>query len=124
MKLSVDEFEALVAEAMDRIPPAFNRYLEGVTIDIEPEPDPDTCRKMKLRSKRELLGLYHGRPITERSVNDMVRWPDSITIYQRNIERTCRTKREIRQQVITTVLHEVGHHFGLDEEDLRKAGYG
>ena len=124
MKLTPEQFESLVEEAMDRIPKTFETYLEGVTVDIEPEPDAETCRRMKLRSKRELLGLYHGRPITQRSVNDIVSWPDTITIYQRNIERICRTKREIREQVIKTVLHEVGHHFGLDEDDLRELGYG
>ena len=124
MKLTLEQFEALVEEALERIPPSFEEYLEGVTVDIESEPDAETCRRMKLRSKRELLGLYHGRPITQRSVTEVVRWPDSITIYQRNIERICRTKRDIREQVIKTVLHEVGHHFGLDEDDLRELGYG
>lgn len=124
MKLTLEQFEALVEEALERIPPSFEEYLEGLTVDIEPEPDAETCRRMKLRSKRELLGLYHGRPLTERSVTEAVRWPDSITIYQRNIERICRTKRDIRKQVIKTVLHEVGHHFGLDEDDLRQLGYG
>jgi len=124
MKLTPEQFELLVEEALDRIPKTFETYLEGVTVDIEPEPDAETCQRMKLRSKYELLGLYHGRPITQRSVSDIVSWPDTITIYHRNIERICRTKREIREQVIKTVLHEVGHHFGLDEDDLRELGYG
>jgi predicted Zn-dependent protease with MMP-like domain len=70
-----------------------------------------------------LLGLYHGTPLTERGVEHHARLPDRITIYQRNIERICRTPAQIVQQVRKTVLHEVGHHFGMDESALEEMGY-
>ena len=87
-------------------------------------PDRETCAKAGIDNPRELLGLYRGTPLTERSVEHARHLPDHVTIYQRNIERCCRNKREAVEQIRRTVLHEVGHHFGLDEDDLAKMGYG
>ena len=124
MWLTRTEFERLVDEALEGIPDEFRRYLEGVAVEIEPEPDERTMAVLGLRSRRDLLGLYHGRPLTNRSTEDAASWPDSIVIYQRNIERMCRTRQAVRRQVRKTILHEVGHHFGLSEEDLDGLGYG
>ena len=123
MRLSPEEFAELVERALADIPEPFAAHLRDVVVDIEPLPDRDTCRNLGLRSRRNLLGLYHGIPLTERSVQHTGRLPDRITIYQENIERFCRTDAEIVDQVRKTVLHEVGHHFGLDELDLDELGY-
>ena len=71
----------------------------------------------------ELLGLYHGTPLTERSIEEGFSMPDRIVLYQRNIEDMCETKDEVIEEIRTTVLHEIGHHFGLDEDDLEELGY-
>ena len=124
MKLTSDEFSALVVEALRDIPPPFADYLREVTVDIEPVPDRKTCRELGINDPEELLGLYHGTPLTERSVDQSLQLPDRITLYQRNIEAFCDTRDEIIAEVRLTVLHEVGHHFGLDEDELDELGYG
>ena len=123
MRLSTDEFAELATEALDDIPELLAEYMRDVTVDIEPMPDAEACRRAGVRSRRSLLGLYHGTPLTARSVQHHGRLPDRITIYQRNIERICRTRAQVIRQVRKTVFHEVGHHFGLDEDDLAELGY-
>lgn len=118
------EFEALVEQALRTVPAGFRRYLADLVVDIEEEPDEQTCRELGVEDRRELLGLYHGRPLTERSVEELLRWPERIVIYRSNILRMCRGRRQIVEQVRKTVLHEIGHHFGLTEEDLEELGYG
>lgn len=119
-----NEFDALVSEAIEGIPAAFRPYLERVVVDVEDMPDRATLRELAIDDPRGLLGLYRGRPITELSVEDPVSFPDRIVLYRANILRICRTKAEVVEQVRATVLHEVGHHFGLSEDDLNALGYG
>lgn len=123
MKLSENEFAGLVRKAMENIPANFAAYLEEIVIDVEGMPDAAACREGGVDDPRELLGIYIGTPLTERTVEDSLRLPDRIVLYQRNIERECRTKEEVIEEIRTTVLHEVGHHFGLDEDDLFEVGY-
>lgn len=123
MRLSPDEFAELVTEALEDIPEPFAGYMAEITVDIEPAPDRVTCRRLGLRDRRMLFGLYHGTPLTERSVEHSGRLPDRITIYQRNIERVCRSRDQVIRQIRKTVFHEVGHHFGLEEDDLAELGY-
>jgi len=123
-RITDDEFADLVDEALADLPAELGRYLDGVAIDIEPMPDRETARSVGLRSRRHLLGLYVGVPLTQRSVEQLARLPDRIVIYRDNILRACRTRQQVVDQVRTTVLHEVGHHFGLDELDLDQLGYG
>src|SRR3990172_5754155 len=118
MKFSEDEFADLVHEALAGIPPAFEPYLENICIDVEPIPDAAACVEGGLEDPRDLLGLYHGVPLTERSVEDHGRLPDRIVLYQRNIEQMGRTRRGIIREIRKTVFHEIGHHFGLDEDEL------
>lgn len=124
MRISDEEFEQVVEDAMTSIPEGFHRYLQQVLVEIEDMPDEDTCEDLGLRDPRGLLGLYRGTPLTERHVEDHGRLPDRITIYQRNLERMCRTRQQMVDQIRRTVLHEVGHHFGLDERQLRELGFG
>ncbi len=124
LRMSEEDFEDVVADALDSIPPAFDDYLERIIIDIEPVPDADTVRRMRLGDARTLLGLFHGVPLTERHVEAPPPMPNRIIIYQRNIERICRNRRQMVRQIRKTVLHELGHHFGLDEDDLADLGYG
>jgi predicted Zn-dependent protease with MMP-like domain len=123
MKLSEREFADLVREALRDIPEPFARCLEEIVVDVEPMPDAEALREGGVDDPSELLGIYTGTPLTERSVDDALRLPDRIILYQRNIERECRTKRDVVEEIRTTVLHEVGHHFGLDEDDLFDVGY-
>ncbi len=124
MHVPREVFEEIVDQALETIPPAFDRYLENIVIEVEDAPDARTCASVGVDDPRHLLGLYHGVPLTGRSVEALASMPDRISIYQRNIERICRTRAELVTQIRKTVLHEVGHHFGLDEEDLDEVGYG
>ena len=123
-RVTPQEFEALVEQALRTVPAGSRRYLADLVVDIEEEPDEQTCRELGVGDAGELLGLYHGRPLTERSVEELLRWPERIVIYRSNILRMCRGRRQIVEQVRKTVLHEIGHHFGLTEEDLEELGYG
>lgn len=124
MRLSDEAFAAVVQEAIDSVPESFHGYFEEIAIDIEDMPDAATCRDLDIDDPRTLLGLYRGTPLTERQVGAPYRYPERIVIYQRNIERLCRTKRQMVNQIRKTVLHEIGHHFGLDEDELDELGYG
>ena len=123
MKLSADEFVELVRQALADIPAPFAAYLEEVFVDVEAVPDPEACKEGGADDPRDLLGLYQGTPLTERGVEHPAQLPDRIILYQRNIERICRSRREIIHEIRKTVFHEVGHHFGLDEDDLAELGY-
>lgn len=123
MRVSAEEFGRLVQKAMDEIPPAMRDYLDNIVVEIEPMPSKEDLVETGIDDPADLLGLYHGVPLTERSVEELPMLPDRVTIYQRNIEEICETPEEIVEQVRTTVLHEIGHFFGLDEEDLFDVGY-
>ena len=117
-----DDFETLVAEALDRIPDEFARYLENVAVVVEDEPDPDTLRRMGLDPRRDsLYGLYQGVPLKRRP-HDFAGLPDHITIYSGPLMRDF-SPRQLRRQIEITVVHEVAHFFGLDERTVRRLGY-
>jgi len=113
----------VIEDAMNSIPEGFSQYLREVVIDVEEMPDEVTCRELRLRDPRTLLGLYRGTPLTQRHVEAPYRFPERIVIYQQNIERICRTREQMVDQIRRTVLHEVGHHFGLNERQLRELGF-
>ncbi|MBZ5563308.1 MAG: metallopeptidase family protein [Acidobacteriia bacterium] len=104
-------FEELVEQALERLPAAFRDRLTNIAIIVEDVPPREPDGGL-------LLGLFHGIPQTEKSVF-FASPPDRIYLYQRNIEAVCRTDEDIRRQVRATLLHEVGHYFGLSEEELR-----
>jgi predicted Zn-dependent protease with MMP-like domain len=112
------EFEELVEEAVLGLPEEFAKKLENIEIIVEDEPDAETIERMKLERGRVLLGLYHGVPRTARHEGAPPLYPDRISIYRRSILAVCRTADEVRQQVRDTVIHEIGHHFGLSDEEM------
>ena len=105
-------FEKLVEQAFRQLPEVFRKKLTNVAILVEDLP-PKAGTEEGL-----LLGLFHGIPRTEKSVF-LSTPPDRIYLYQKNIESVCSTEDEVRQQVRDTLLHEVGHYFGLSEDELR-----
>jgi predicted Zn-dependent protease with MMP-like domain len=115
-------FERLVAEAIDGLPETFRQELDNVEVVVEEWPDPETMRLAGVRHPAHLLGFYHGVPQTKRTHHYGLVLPDKISIYQRPIEWRCRTAEEVRATIRRVLQHEVGHHFGLDDERLRKIG--
>ena len=107
-----EKFEALVAQALDGLPEPFRQRLTNVAIIVEDLPPAG------IKNQGLLLGLFHGIPRTEKSVFYSSP-PDHIFLYQRNIEAISRGEADVRRQIRATLLHEVGHYFGLSEEELR-----
>jgi predicted Zn-dependent protease with MMP-like domain len=108
-----ERFEHLVAEALDSIPPDLGRLMDNVWVKVAEE------------GGRHLLGLYEGVPLTRRDAgySGMV-MPDRITVFRPAICSVCDTEDEVVAQVRTTVVHEVAHHFGIDDDRLRQLGWG
>jgi predicted Zn-dependent protease with MMP-like domain len=105
-------FEELVAEALDGIPESLGRRMDNVVVQVR-----DQARD------RHLLGLYQGIPLTERDSYGGLAMPDRITIYRLPICRMCRDEEEVVHQVRVTVIHEVAHHFGIDDDRLDELGW-
>jgi predicted Zn-dependent protease with MMP-like domain len=124
IRLGEDEFADLVEQAMAEVPDEFRPFLENLTVDVEARPDAEVVGRFGPGARQRLLGLYRGVPLPGKSVSAPVDWPERVTVYQRNIERICGTRAEAVRQIRRTVLHEIGHHFGLDEAALRRLGYG
>lgn len=122
--VSKAEFYRLVEQAIAELPPQFAQYLEEISIQIRDRPTRKQLRSVGLGADDLLLGLYHGRPRTCRSVMDDMVLPDVIYIFQENVELVSDSADDLKRQVRTTVLHEIGHHFGLSEDDLDRLGYG
>jgi predicted Zn-dependent protease with MMP-like domain len=106
-------FERLVEKALDELPEQFAQRLKNLVVVVEECPPKDR------RGKRDdqLMGEYIGVPLTARSAWE-AHPPDRIVLYQKNIEAACRTEEQIREEVRLTVVHELGHYFGLGEEQL------
>jgi predicted Zn-dependent protease with MMP-like domain len=122
--LSKAEFGRLVEKALEELPEPFAQHMEEIAIEVRDSPTASQLGCAGTRSGQLLLGLYHGRPRTQRSVMDEMVLPDVIYVFQQNIERVVDSERELIRQVRTTVLHEIGHHYGMSEEDLEELGYG
>ena len=115
-----EKFEALVARAIDNLPPEFQRKLENVDIVVENWPTPGQLRQAKHSHPTQLLGLYQGVPQTRRGRGYGLVLPDKISIFQKPIEAHCRFGDEIEATIEEVVRHEIAHHFGLDERTLRQ----
>ena len=112
------EFEQLVAEALDRLPRQLRTYMHNIAIVVETAPSRALLEEMDLWPDHTLLGLYQGVPLPDRGHSYGNVLPDHITIFQQPIEALYRTPEEIKEAVCETVIHEVGHYFGLDEERI------
>ncbi|MGI8774463.1 MAG: metallopeptidase family protein [Actinomycetota bacterium] len=116
-----DLFEQLVVEALDGLPEQIARMMSNIEVVVEDEPLPGQLSE--LEPGHTLFGLYHGVPLTKRGVYDHV-LPDKISIFRGPIVRYARTPDRIREQVRRTVIHEIGHHFGMEEDRLHELGWG
>lgn len=119
--LTRDEFEQVVGEALESLPKRFDDLVKNVIICIEDEPADEDLESMGSTDARdpevELLGIYRGVALTKRT-HDMPLLPDEIVLFRGPINRVTRTRREAVQQVRKTVIHELGHYFGLADEDM------
>ena len=116
--MSRDEFEKVVAKALDSLPEHVAVHLDNIAIVVEDEPTDEELREAGLDPETEtLFGIYQGVALTERSFSDSP-LPDRIVIYRRPLLDECQDRAELIREIQDTVVHEVGHFFGLDEDDL------
>ena len=119
--MSRAEFERLVAEAVTLIPRRFRREIKNLALVVEDEPGAELLADMEIEPPDSLFGLYHGTPLPERTWGFGNNLPDRITIYQRPIEEECDgDEDEIRAMIGETLIHEVGHYFGMSEEQIEE----
>ena len=112
------EFEGLVARALEELPAPFKAHLDNVVVLVEKWPSADLLEEMDVGPEDTLFGFYEGTPLTEYGRDYGMRLPDRIFIFQGPIEEVCETRQEMEEEVRKTVIHEVGHYFGLGEEEL------
>lgn len=120
-RVSRQSFEDLAEQAIEMLPHEFRNYLTNITIAVEDYPDKEEA-SLTGSDKEHLLGLFSGvpYPIKRGFFNMDYPLPDRIILYQKNIEGICSTEKELIEQIQKTLIHEVGHYFGLSESELRK----
>jgi predicted Zn-dependent protease with MMP-like domain len=111
-----EHFVKVVEETLDSLPREFRSRIRNVAVLVEDLPPNQPSPRHR---KRLLLGLFHGVPMTKKSTFDLPTGPDHVVLYQKNIEAVCSTEVEVRRQIRLTVIHELGHYFGMDEEQLK-----
>ncbi|HLA85182.1 MAG TPA: metallopeptidase family protein [Thermoguttaceae bacterium] len=123
-------FDDLLEQVLEELPHMVHELIERVPLHVEDYPSREVLRETGIRRRDELCGLYTGIPLTERSVSQSGNLPDVVTIYREGILAAARgtggriSIAELRRQIRITILHELAHHHGLDEDELRQLGYG
>lgn len=115
-----ERFATIVAQAIAELPKEFQRRLENVEVVVEDWPPAEMMRSLGLPPGQLVLGFYQGVPLTKRGSGYQLVLPDRITIYQRAIEATSRSRPELVRRVREVVRHEIGHYFGFSEEQLER----
>ncbi len=124
IRLGARQFDDLVQEAIESLPNQFRRHMENLSVEVQDKPEPGLLHEMQMPPGELLMGLYQGVPLTDKSVTSPYEYPERILLFKRNIEQVCDTVDDVVDEIYYTVLHEVGHHFGMDEEELDELGYG
>jgi predicted Zn-dependent protease with MMP-like domain len=117
-----DEFARVVEDVLESLPAEFKQRLENVAILVEDVPAKRGRRTLRQRPgppQRLLMGVFEGVPRTKKSVFDLPIGPDRIVLYQKNIEAVCSTEAEVRREIRLTLIHELGHYFGMSEDQLK-----
>ena len=115
-----EKFERLIADAISLIPRRFRAEMKNLALVVEDSPSPALLEEMKIEPPDSLYGLYQGTPLPERPWAFGNALPDRITIFQRPIEEDCEDDADIRAVIGETLIHEVGHYFGLSEEEIEE----
>jgi len=120
-----EQFEAIVERSFEHLPEKFREAIDNVRIIVEDYPSEEIVKSLHLKSRHQLLGLYQGIPLPLRGT-----WygmspvpPDTISLYQKNIEACSRGVEETERNIYETLVHEIAHYFGMDEDEVRAAGY-
>ena len=114
------QFEALVERALRRLPRTFKDKLANIAVVVEDRPADETLAELGIEPPDTLYGLYRGVDLTHRDSSYGNVLPDTVTIYQEPIEEDCADEREMAELIRDTVVHEIGHYFGLDDETMER----
>lgn len=123
IKVSRGRFGRLVADALDSIPDELRRRMQNIDVVVEDWPSAEQLEGAGVDPGDDLFGLYEGTPLIERGVLSEPLLPDKITIFRGPLQGACSSDDEIREEVRRTIIHEVAHHFGFDEDQLANLGY-
>ena len=115
IEMSVERFDDLVRDALDTLPPELAGLIDNCVVLVEGDPPPDDP---------DLLGLYEGTPLTERDSGYTMVAPDRITLFRNVVLDVCEDEDQVVEEVRITVVHEIAHHFGIDDDRLHELGYG
>jgi predicted Zn-dependent protease with MMP-like domain len=120
--MNEDEFLAVAQHAVDELDPEIREVLEDTAFFVQPLPPEELLKDCVPPLDPQLLGLFVGHNLLERTVQDSGRLPNTMYLFQKNLERAVSSREELEEEIRITVLHEIGHHLGWDEEDLEKRG--
>lgn len=118
-----DDFMQVLGEALDGLPDMFREALDNVAVVVEDRPPDWLLDELEIPPGDTLYGFYHGVPLPDRSVSLSGNLPDKISIYSGPLQEDFPDRRELRRQIRVTLLHEIGHYFGMDEEELDRLGF-
>jgi predicted Zn-dependent protease with MMP-like domain len=124
VRVSRSELHRMVEQAIAALPERFRQALDVVRVEVADYPTSEQLRSVGLADDDLLLGLYEGTPLIDRTLDDTGRLPDVIWIFHEDLEDACETEDELQEEVRITLFHELGHYFGLDEDELDRLGYG
>ena len=119
--MTLKKFKRIARQAIEALPQEFKPYLENVAIAVEPHASDEMLDDMEVPEDEDILGIYEGASLTEGS-GELPEMPARIVLYYEPLLDACDTEEELIHEIQTTVLHEIGHHFGLDEERLTELG--
>ena len=123
MKLSEEEFDAIVKKALHRVPAEIGQHLDNIIISVRKRPSKKMLREMDVPEDDTLFGVFEGVPLIERSVTSPPLFPDSILLFQEPLEAACETIEQLEEEIEVTVVHEIAHFVGMSEERLAELGY-
>jgi predicted Zn-dependent protease with MMP-like domain len=124
VKLNDRQFDEIVEKAVERIPEDIRRHLDNLVISVRKRPSREMIREMGVSAGEDLLGLFQGVPLIERSITAPPLFPDTIFLFQEALEQMCDSVEELEEEIEITVVHEVAHFVGMDESRLAELGYG
>jgi predicted Zn-dependent protease with MMP-like domain len=122
LNIDREEFENLVVQALDELPAWVHEMMDNVEVTVADAPSVAQLRRQGLRPGQLLLGLYEGVPRTRRTTHYGLVLPDKITLFRLSILAVCRTPDQVAARVRSVVVHELAHHFGIDDDRLRDLG--
>jgi predicted Zn-dependent protease with MMP-like domain len=122
--MTPEEFTAVARRAIENLPEEFRPHVAEIDIVVEPHASDELLDELGVPEDEDIYGLFEGTYLTERSIHDAPEMPPRITLFYEPLLEDCETEEELVHEIQVTVLHEIGHFFGLEEEDLERLGFG